>query len=84
MNNSVFGKTMKNVREHRDIKIVTTDEKTNKLVLEPNYHTTKCFSENLPAIEMKKKAKMNKPVYLGMWILDVSKMFMYTFWYDYI
>ena len=52
MNNSVFGKTMENVRNHRDIKLVTADEKRNKLVSEPNYHTTKHFSENLLAIEM--------------------------------
>ena len=74
MNNSVFGKTMENVRNHRDIKLVTTDEKRNKLVSEPNYHTTKHFSENLLAIEMKKtKVIMNEPVYLGMSILDISK-----------
>ena len=85
MNNSVFGKTMENVRKHRDIKLVTTDEKRNKLVSEPNYHTTKRFSENLSAIEMRKtKVKMNKPVYLGMSILDISKMHLYKFWYDYI
>ena len=85
MNNSVFGKTMENVRKHRDIKLVTTDEKRNKLVSEPNYHTTKHFSENLLAIEMKKtKVKMNKPVYLGMSILDISKTLMYEFWYDYV
>ena len=85
MNNSVFGKTMENVRKHRDIKLVTTDEKRNKLVSEPNYHTTKHFSENLLAIEMKKtKVKMNKPVYLGMSILDISKTLMSEFWYDYI
>ena len=85
MNNSVFGKTMENVRKHRDIKLVTTDVKRNKLVSEPNYHTTKRFSENLLAIEMKKtKVKMNKPVYLGMSILDISKTLMYKFWYDYI
>ena len=84
MNNSVFGKTMENVRKHRDIKLVTTGEKRNKLVSEPNYHTTKCFSENLLAIEMKKtKVKMNKPIYLGMSILDISKTLMYKFWYDY-
>ena len=85
MNNAVFGKTMENVRKHRDIKLVTTDEKRNKLVSEPNYQTIKQFSENLLAIEMKKtKVKMNKPVYLGMSILDISKMLMYEFWYDYI
>ena len=54
MNNSVFGKTMENVRNHRDIKLVTTNERRNKLVSEPNYHTTKHFSENLLAIEMRK------------------------------
>ena len=84
MNNSVFEKTMENVRKHRDIKLVTTDEKRNKLVSEPNYHTTKRFSENLLAIELKKtKVKMNKPIYLGMSILDISKTLMYEFWYDY-
>ena len=57
MNNSVFGKMMENVRKNRDIKLVTADEKRNKLVSEPNYHATKCFSENLLAVEMKKKKK---------------------------
>ena len=67
MNNTVFGKTMENVRKHRDIKLVTTDKKRNQLVSEPNYHTRKWFSENLLAIEMKNtKVKMNKPVYLGL------------------
>ena len=85
MNNSVFGKTMENVRKHRDIKLVTAEEKRIKLVSEPNYHATKHFSKNLLAIEMKKtKAKMNKPVYLGMSILDISKTLMYEFWYDYV
>ena len=85
MNNSVFRKTIENVRKHRDIKLVTTEEKRIKLVSEPNYHTTKRFSENLLAIEMKKtKVKMNKPIYLGMSILDISKTLMYEFWYDYI
>ena len=60
MNNSVFGKTMENVRKHRDIKLVTTVKRRLKLVSEPHYHTTKHFSENLIAIEMKKKkVKMN-------------------------
>ena len=54
MNNSVFGKTMENIRNHRDIELETTDEKRNKLVSEPNYYTTKDFSENLLAIEIKK------------------------------
>ena len=63
MNNSVFGKTMQNVRKHRDIKIVTTNKRRKKLVPEPNYHTSKHFSEDLMAIEMNKtKVLMNKPV----------------------
>ena len=55
MNNAVFGKTMENVRKHRDIKLIETERKTNYLVSERNYHTTKFFTENLLAIEMKKK-----------------------------
>ena len=85
MNNSVFRKTMENVKKHRDIQFVTTDEKRSKLVSEPNYHITNHFSENLLAIEIKKtKVKMNKPVYLGMSILDISKTLMYEFWYKYM
>ena len=57
MNNAVFGKTIENVRDHRDIKLVTTNEKRNQLALEPNYHTLKYFSENLLAIEMKETSK---------------------------
>ena len=78
MNNSVFGKPMESVRKQKDIKLVTTDKRRNQLVSEPNYHTTKWFSENLLAIEMKKtKLKMNKPVYLGLSILEISKTLMY-------
>ena len=86
MNNSVFGKTVENVRKDRDIKLVTTDKRRNQLVSEPNYHAIKCFSENLVAIEMKKKTKvkMNQPVYLGLSKLEISKTLMYEFWYDYI
>ena len=85
MKNVVFGKTMKNVRKHRDIKLATTDKKRNQLVSEPNYYTTKWFSENLLATEMKKtKVKMNKPVYLGLSILEISKTSMYELWYDYM
>ena len=85
MDNSVFGKTMENVRKHKDIKLVKTDKRRNQLASEPNYHTTKYFSENLMAIEMKKtKVKMNKPICLGMSILDISKTLMYEFCYDYI
>ena len=84
MNNSVFGKTMENVRNHRDIKLVTTDERRKKLVSEPNYHTTKWFDKEFLAIEMNKtKILMNKPVYLGQAILD-SETLMYKFCYDYL
>ena len=83
MNNAVFGKTMENIRKHRDIKLVTTDKKRNKLVSEPNYHTINYISEDLSIIEMNKtKVKMNKPIYLGLSILDISKILMYEFWYD--
>ena len=85
MNNSVFGKTMENIRKHRDIKLVTTDKKRSKLVSEPNYYTISLISEDLSIIEMKKtKVKMNKPIYLGLSILEISKILMYEFWYDYM
>ena len=85
MNNSVFGKTMENIRKHRDIKLVTTDKKTNKLVSEPNYHTINLISEDLSIIEMKKtKIKMNKPIYLSLSVLEISKTLMHEFWYDYM
>ena len=85
MNNSVFGKTMENIRKHRDIKLVTTDKKRSKLVSEPNYHTINLISEDLSIIEIKKtKVKMNKPIYLGLSILEMSKTLMYEFWYDYM
>ena len=85
MNNAVFGKTMENVRKHRDIKLVRTDKKRNKLVSEPNYHTMKLIDDNLAIIEMRKvKVKMKKPIYLGLSILELSKITMYEFWYDYV
>ena len=62
MNNEVFGKTMENVRKHENIKLVTTEERRNCLVSEPNYHTTKFFTENLLAIEIRKTQMLiNKP-----------------------
>ena len=65
-----------NVRKHRDIKLVTTGRRR---------HTTKFFIENLLAIEMKKaKILMNKPVYLGLSILEWSEILMCEFWYDYV
>ena len=85
MTNAVSGKTMQNVRKHRDNELVTTDKRRNQLASEPNYHTSKYFSENLMATEMKKRnVKMNKPIYLGMSILDISKTLMYEFWYNFI
>ena len=85
MNNAVFGKTIENIRKHRNIKLVTTDKKRNKLVSEPNYHTISYISEDLSIIEMNKtKVKMNKLIYLGLSILDISKILMYEFWYDYM
>ena len=77
MNNTDFGKTMENVRKHRNIKLVTTEKRRNYLVSEPNYHITKFFTENLLAIEMTKtQILMNNPVYLGLSILDLSKTVM--------
>ena len=60
MSNAVFGKTIENVRKHRDIKLVQTDHKRNKLVSEPNYHTMKLISENLLIIETKKSESKNE------------------------
>ena len=83
MNNAVFGKTIENVRKHRDIKLVITDTRRNKLVSEPNYHTAKWFSESLLAIEIKKTViKANKPINLGLAMLSLSKIKMYEYWYD--
>ena len=85
MNNSVFGKIMENIRKHRDIKLVTTDKKGSILVSEPNYHTINLICKDLSIIEMKKtKVKMNKPIHLGLSILEISKTLMYEFWYDYM
>ena len=85
MNNAVFGKTMENVRNYKDIKIVMTDKQRNELASEPNYHTSKCISKDSLTIEIKTtEVKMNKPVYLGPGVLDITKMLMYEFWYHYI
>ena len=85
INNAVFEKTMENVRKHRDIKLVTTGRRRNYVVSEPNYHTTKFFTEYLLAIEIKKiEILMNKSIYLGLSILELSKMLIYVCWYDYV
>ena len=83
--NSICGKTVQNDRKHRDIKLVTTEYKRNKLASEPNYHSTKCISKHLLVMEMKKiEVKINKPIYLGQAVLDLSKTLMFEFWYDYL
>ena len=80
MNNADFDKTVENLRKHRDIKVVTTERRRNYLVSESNYDTTKFFTENLLAIEIKKtQTVMNKSVYLGLSILELSKILMYEF-----
>ena len=84
-NNSDFDKTMENVRNHRDIKLVTTDKRRSILASEPNYHSTKYISKDLLIMEMKKtEVKMNKPMYLGQAVLDNSKTLMHEIWYDYL
>ena len=76
---------MENVTKHRDIKLVTTEARRNYLVSEPNYHTTKICLESLLAIEIKRAWILNnKPVYLGLSILEISTTVMYEFWYDYV
>ena len=85
MNNSVFGKTMENNRKHRNIKLVTTEEKYLRTVMKPNFKSGVLFGENLMGCEMGKiKVVMSKPVYLGQAILDLSKIVMYEFHYDYM
>ena len=85
MNNSVFGKTMENIRNRVDIRLVTRESQAKKLTCKPNYQNHTIFCENLTAVHMKKVSlKFNKPVYLGMSILDLSKTLMYDFHYNYI
>ena len=85
MNNAVFGKTMKNIRKHRNIKLVTNTELYLKTIMKPNFKSGTLFGENLMGCERGKiKVMMNKPVYLGQAILDLSKIVMYEFHYDYM
>ena len=85
MNNSVFGKTMENIRNRKDIKLVSNRDKAIKYAAKPNFHHTKILSETLVTIHMKRTSlTFNKPVYLGLSILDLSKTIMYEFHYDYI
>ena len=85
VNNSVFGETMQNIRNHNDMKLVTSKQKYEKYFMKPNFKDGRAFSKDLFAVEMgKTEIKMNKPVYLGQAILDLSKTLMYEFHYDYI
>ena len=85
MNNSVFGKTMENIRKHRDIKLVNNRESYLKAVMKPNFKSGTLFGPNLMGCEMGKiKVVTNKPVYLGQAILDLSKIVKYEFHYDYM
>ena len=85
MNNSVFGKTMENVRNRVNVKLVTNEKALNKLVKKPNYKRVSEFHENLVAVHMEKTTvKLDKPIYLGMSILDLSKTLMYRFHYEYV
>ena len=85
MNNIIFGKTIQNDKNHRDIKLVTTANQRNKLASEPNLVSTKYISKDLLIMEIRKtEVKMNKPIYLGQTMLDLSKTLMYKFWYDFI
>ena len=85
MNNSVFGKTMENLRKRVDVKRVTTDKKLDKLTSKPTYVSSKIFNENLMAVhKIKKVLILNRPAYVGMCIIDLSKTLMYDFHYNYI
>ena len=85
MNNSVYGKTIENLRKRVDVTLVSSEKKTKRLTSKPNFKHCTVFSKKLSAIEMRKtQIYFNKPVYLGMCILDLSKTLMYDFHYNYI
>ena len=85
MNNSVFGKTMENLQKRVDVKLVTDERKLDKLTSKPAYVSSKIFNENLmPVHKVKETLTLNRPAYVGMCILDLSKMLMYDFHYNYI
>ena len=83
MNNSVFGKTMKNVRKHEDIKLVTIEARSSYLIFEQNYNAKKYLSkELLPTKMAKTHTVMNKPIYIGLSTLEISQLVMNEFWYE--
>ena len=85
MNNSVFGKTMENIRKRVDVRLVTSKEKLLKMTSKPTFVSSKIFNENLVAVhKIKETLTMNRPAYIGMCILDLSKTLMYDFHYNYI
>jgi len=85
MNNAVFGKTMENVQKRVDVKLVTDEKQHVKLASKPTYVSSKIFNENLVAVhKIKETLKLNRPAYVGMCILDLSKTLMYDFHYNYI
>ena len=85
MNNSVFGKTMENIRKRVDVRLVTDEKKLLKLTSKPTYVSCKIFNENLVAVhKIKETITLNRPAYVGMSILDLSKTLMYDFHYKYI
>ena len=85
MNNSVFGKTMENIRKRVDVRLVTSKEKLSKLASKPTYVSSKIFNENLVVVhKIKETLTLNRPAYIGMCILDLSKTLMYDFHYNYI
>ena len=85
MNNSVFGKTMENLSKRVDVRLVTNEKKLDKLTSKPTYVSSKIFNENLMAVhKVKEMLTLKRPAYVGMCILDLSKMLMYDFHYNYI
>jgi hypothetical protein len=88
MNNAVFGKTMENVRNHVDVKLLTKWDGrygAEAMIAKPNFHSRSVFAENLIAVELRKlQVKFNKPIYVGMCILDISKTCLYNFHYEYM
>ena len=85
MNNSVFGKTMENMRKRVHVELVNTPKRLRKLCAKPNFQNFKIFNEDLVAVNLKKvNIVLNRPIYAGFSIFDISKTFMYEFHYDYM